>query len=128
MNNSSEQGSMPSCDGLLKKIIKHESEVLTERSACGKRIRLISKEDTGAAAWVHVVDIDGARPHYHKKSTEIYYVLEGEGEILLDNEKKKIFKGSIVQIPPGVAHGAIGKMRVLVIGIPDIDESDIFYI
>ncbi|MCX7872062.1 MAG: cupin domain-containing protein [Verrucomicrobiae bacterium] len=109
-------------------IIKHETDALRERSACGWRIRLISKEDVGAAAWTHVVDIDGAKPHYHKKSLEIYYVLEGEGEIILNEEKKKIFKGSIVQIPPGVIHGAIGKMRVLVIGIPDIDENDIFYV
>ncbi|MFP6901072.1 MAG: hypothetical protein VCA36_09015 [Opitutales bacterium] len=28
---------------------------------------------------------------------------------------------------PGVVHGAIGQMRVLVIGIPDIDDSDVYY-
>lgn len=109
-------------------IIKHESEAFRERSACGWRIRLLSKEDTGAAAWAHVVDIDGARAHYHKKSTEIYYVLDGDGEIILGDKKEKIVKGSIVQIPPGIVHGAIGKMRVLVIGIPDINEDDIFYV
>jgi quercetin dioxygenase-like cupin family protein len=109
-------------------IVKRESEASKERSACGWRLRLISKEDEGAAVWAHVVDIDGAKPHYHKKSTELYYVLEGEGEIILGDKKEKINKGAIVQIPPGVVHGAVGKMRVLVIGIPDIDEKDIFYV
>lgn len=35
-------------------------------------------------------------------------------------------KGSVVHIPPGVVHGARGKMRVLVVGIPDIAEDDCF--
>jgi hypothetical protein len=26
------------------------------------------------AAWVHAVDIDGAREHYHKRGTELYYL------------------------------------------------------
>jgi hypothetical protein len=30
--------------------------------------------------------------------------------------------------PPGVIHGAVGKMRVLVIGIPDIDDSDVYFV
>jgi hypothetical protein len=32
----------------------------------------------------------------------------------------------LVHIPPGVVHGARGKMRVLVVGIPDIAEDDYF--
>jgi hypothetical protein len=27
-----------------------------------------------------------------------------------------------------VVHGAIGKMRVLVVGIPDIDDSDVYFV
>jgi quercetin dioxygenase-like cupin family protein len=37
-------------------------------------------------------------------------------------------KGSIVHIPPGVIHGARGRMRVLVIGVPDIAEDDLFFL
>ena len=33
----------------------------------------------------------------------------------------------MIHIPPGVIHGATGKMRILVVGIPDIDDGDIFY-
>ena len=35
-------------------------------------------------------------------------------------------KGSVVHIPPGVVHGAKGKMRALVVGIPDMAEEDLF--
>lgn len=79
------------------------------------------------AAWAHAVDIDGARPHYHKIATELYYVLEGEGSVLLDGIKEPVKKGSLVHIPPGVVHGAEGRMRVLVVGIPDISDGDLFF-
>ncbi len=110
-------------------LVRHEETAPKERSTCGWRHRLISREDagTGVAAWAHAVDIDGARPHYHKRGTELYYVLEGEGAVLLDGERHAVKKGSLVHIPPGVVHAAEGRMRVLVIGIPDIAEEDLFF-
>jgi mannose-6-phosphate isomerase-like protein (cupin superfamily) len=110
-------------------IVRHEDDCPTERSTCGRRYRLISREDagTGVAAWAHAVDIDGAREHYHKHGTELYYVLEGEGAIRLDGVEHPVRKGSLVHIPPGVVHGAVGRMRVLVVGIPDIADDDLFF-
>ncbi len=109
-------------------LIRHEGHTPRERSTCGWRDRLISHEDASLspAAWIHAVDIDGARLHYHKRATELYYVLEGGGTILLDGAKHPVSKGSLVHIPPGIVHGAVGRMRVLVIGVPDIAEDDYF--
>lgn len=108
--------------------VRHEGHTPRERSISGWRDLLISREDTEhrPAAWVHAVDIDGTKPHYHKRSTELYYVLEGTGEILLDGVVQPVAKGSLLHIPPGVVHGARGQMRVLVVGIPDIAEDDYF--
>ncbi|MHC4673362.1 MAG: cupin domain-containing protein, partial [Planctomycetota bacterium] len=110
-------------------LIRHEGEAPRERSTCGWRDRLVSREDRdkGIAAWAHAVDIDGAKEHYHKIGTELYYVLEGEGVVRLDGVEHPVRKGSLVHIPPGVIHGAVGRMRVLVIGIPDISEEDLFF-
>jgi mannose-6-phosphate isomerase-like protein (cupin superfamily) len=109
-------------------LIRHEGDTERERSACGWRDRLISREDAqvSPAAWAHAVDIDGARLHFHKRSTELYYVLDGGGTVSLDGVEHKVSRGSIVHIPPGVIHGARGRMRVLVIGIPDIADEDYF--
>jgi mannose-6-phosphate isomerase-like protein (cupin superfamily) len=109
-------------------LVRHEGHTPREKSACGWRDRLISQEDANLnpAAWAHAVDIDGAKPHFHKRSTELYYVLDGEGSVHLDGEEHPVQKGSIVHIPPGVVHGATGKMRVLVVGIPDIADDDYF--
>jgi len=112
----------------LVPFVRHEEEAVRERSTCGWRYRLLSAAERGrVAAWVHVVDIDDARPHYHRRATELYYVLEGEGTIWLNGEEYSLRKGSLVHIPPLVVHAAKGRMRVLVMGIPEIAEDDIYF-
>lgn len=109
-------------------LVRHEGNTPRERSTCGWRDRLISVEDEPLkpAAWAHAVDIDGARPHFHKRSTELYYVLSGEGMVVLDGVEHEVKGGSLVHIPPGVVHSAQGRMRVLVVGVPDIADDDYF--
>jgi mannose-6-phosphate isomerase-like protein (cupin superfamily) len=107
--------------------VRHEGEAPREKSTCGFRDLLISRQDDHVAAWVHAVDIDGAKAHYHKRGTELYYVLEGEGDVLLDGDPHPVRKGSLVHIPPGVVHGARGRMRILVVGIPDISDEDLYF-
>jgi mannose-6-phosphate isomerase-like protein (cupin superfamily) len=108
-------------------IVRHEGQAPREKSSCGFRHLLLSRQDDNVAAWVHAVDIDGAREHYHKRSTELYYVLEGEGEVVLDGVVHAVRKGSLVHIPPGVIHGARGRMRILVVGLPDISDEDLYF-
>ncbi len=108
-------------------IIRDEASAPRERSTCGWRHLLLSRDDDNIAAWAHVVDIDGAKEHYHRRGTELYSVLAGEGSIMLDGKEHPLRQGTIVHIPPGVAHGAKGRMRVLVIGIPNIDDDDLYF-
>ena len=88
-------------------LVRHEESAERERSTCGWRHLLLSRQDRdrGLAAWAHAVDIDGAREHYHKVGTELYYVLDGEGSVMLDGVEHPGRTGSIVHIPPGVVHG-----------------------
>lgn len=116
---------IPSPTALL---VRHEGETRRERSTCGWRDLLISRGDENVAAWAHAVDIDGAKLHYHKVATELYYVVDGGGTVSLDGTEQEVRKGSIVHIPPGVVHGARGRMRVLVVGIPNIADDDIFVV
>ena len=109
-------------------LVRHEGQTPRERSACGWRDRLISREDAALnpAAWAHAVDIDGARPHCHKRSTELYYVIDGSGTVTVEGQIHTVEKGSLVHIPPLAVHSAAGRMRVLVVGIPDIADDDYF--
>ena len=87
-------------------IVRHKDEAPRERSTCGWRYRLISREDAGrdVSAWAHVVDIEGSREHYHRAGTELYYVLEGEGTLVCKGRDEPFRPGDVVYIPPGETH------------------------
>jgi len=42
--------------------------------------------------------------HYHGEAEEIYFVLEGEGELELDGKTATLRPGDAVPIPPGTWH------------------------
>ena len=46
-----------------------------------------------------------ASPHYHTNGeTEIYFVLEGSGHVVLGGKERVVKKGDVVVIPPDTAH------------------------
>lgn len=80
---------------------------------------------------MHLVDISAdSQTHYHKRTTEVYYVLEGSGQMELDGERFDISTGDSVLIKPGCRHRAIpaegGVLRVLNCAIPAFDPADEF--
>jgi mannose-6-phosphate isomerase-like protein (cupin superfamily) len=76
---------------------------------------------------IHRTDIAlDARAHYHKQLTEVYYILEcdGDARMELDGQQVPIAAGTCVMIRPLVRHRAVGKMKVLVIVYPKFDPAD----
>src|SRR5438876_11020578 len=72
----------------------------------------------GGQASLHRVEIStDANTHFHKRLTEIYYVLECEpgAAMELDDERVPVRAGTSVYIPPYTRHRAVGKMKVLVV-------------
>ena len=65
--------------------------------------------------------------HYHRKTTEIYVILEGEGHLELDGELIAVKPFSAVMIKPGCRHRGIGKLRLFNISVPRFDPEDFFY-
>ena len=95
---------------------------------CGQ-IRPLLEEKDGAAAEVHHLEITDAKLHYHKRTDEIYYVLDGEGRMRLDDEEIELHKDVVVYVPRGVKHRAWGDLKVLVVCIPrgvlnDVHEAE----
>ncbi|HJQ79310.1 MAG TPA: cupin domain-containing protein [Lacipirellulaceae bacterium] len=91
---------------------------------CGQARRAFVDEPEQVAS-LHVVDISvDARVHYHKRMTEIYYVLEGEGQIELDGERYAVRPGDAILIKPLCRHRAIGRLRVLNVPVPAFDPED----
>lgn len=78
-------------------------------------------------ATVHVTEIKiDAERHYHRKLTEVYYILEcgPDARMELDDEIVPVHPGMCILIPPGVRHRAIGLMKVLIVAQPKFDPTD----
>src|SRR6476659_8601326 len=98
-------------------MMRHKNEVTPWAETCGQ-IRPLIEEKDGAAAEVHHLEITDAKLHYHKRTDEIYYVLEGNGKMVLDGQEIDLQKDVVVYVPRGVKHRAWGKLKVLVVCIP----------
>lgn len=43
-------------------------------------------------------------PHYHPQTEEIYYILEGVGQITIADETREVGPGDAIAIEPGAVH------------------------
>jgi mannose-6-phosphate isomerase-like protein (cupin superfamily) len=108
-------------------MIAQLDEIDAVECPCGASRRAFSTPEN-AVATLHVVDIrKDARTHYHKKMTEIYLVLEGEGHIELDGEMIAVKPMTSVFIKPGCRHRAVGKLRIVVMPVPAFDVDDEYF-
>jgi mannose-6-phosphate isomerase-like protein (cupin superfamily) len=105
-------------------LISRLDQIPPQRCPCGWTRRAFA-ETTDNVASVHVVEIQAdSRTHYHKKMTEIYVVLEGQGEMELDGRRVPVAPLTAIYIKPGCRHRAIGKLKILNIPVPAFDEQD----
>jgi mannose-6-phosphate isomerase-like protein (cupin superfamily) len=69
--------------------------------------------------------------HYHRETEEIYFVLEGTGELEVDGERADVAAGDAVLIPPGEWHqltAARGSpVRILCCCAPAYRHEDTFF-
>jgi mannose-6-phosphate isomerase-like protein (cupin superfamily) len=93
------------------------ADVVPWAETCGQ-IRPLIEEQDGAAAEVHHVEIQDAKLHYHARTDEVYYVIDGQGTMVLDDDEIELHAGVVVYVPRGVKHKAIGKLTVLTVCIP----------
>lgn len=72
----------------------------------------------------------GARttPHKHVATEEIYFILEGEGEMQIDDDQRKVVPGDAIAIPPGsvhqIANSGSGLLRFLCCCAPAYEHDD----
>ena len=93
------------------------AEIQPWAETCGE-IRCIIEEKDGAAGEVHMVQITDAKLHYHERTDEFYYVVDGKGTMLLDGEQIELHRGVVVYVPRGVKHKASGNLTALIVCVP----------
>ena len=69
--------------------------------------------------------------HYHRRSEEIYFVLDGIGEMELDGERRRVVAGDAIAIPPGAWHELRAEgdspLRILCCCAPPYRHEDTFF-
>lgn len=91
---------------MAKSFIVHEADVEAVPLPGGGSFRLLEDSENsaglfGANRLTLAAGADGTRPHHHTKSTEIFYVLDGTMEFLVDGARNAVGKGGLVVVPPG---------------------------
>ncbi|MBM3841475.1 MAG: cupin domain-containing protein [Verrucomicrobia bacterium] len=111
-------------DRAARYLIAQLDQIDPLRCPCGFARRAFATAENSLAS-VHQVDIQlDARTHYHKKMTEIYIVLEGEGAIELDGQTFPVKPMTSIMIKPGCRHRAIGRLKIINVAIPAFDPKD----
>jgi mannose-6-phosphate isomerase-like protein (cupin superfamily) len=99
-------------------------DVAAVKCPCGFSKRAFATPDNNLAT-IHLVDVqEDAQTHYHKKLTEIYLILEGEGFMELDGERHPVKPMTTIMIKPGCRHRAVGKLKIINVAIPAFDPKD----
>lgn len=109
-----------------------EAEVLGKPPV---RVQLLADSSAtgGALSTVRVSlgpGADGARPHHHAGSAEMFYVLDGAVDVLSGTDIVEVMKGDLVVVPPHLAHAfaaARGRSADLLIVIaPGVERFEYF--
>lgn len=113
---------------LREALIRRETEVAHVQDICGL-IRLLTRRDDFAGGNVVTVEMRGAStPHFHKSTTEFYFVIGGPGTIVAGRQVIAANAGTLVLIPPLTAHFVIPRnvMKLVVFAVPAWQKSDEF--
>lgn len=110
--------------------VANEKTAPVLENACGKRgrsIQLVNQKLGGAESVDFHINIirpnSGLGPyHHHSNSDNLYYILEGEAEVLCDGKYVKAGPGEAVYIPRGEKHDVVnvgkGELRLIEVRTP----------
>lgn len=73
---------------------------------------------------------DGAKPHRHANSAELFYLLDGTAQLLSGDQVVTAERGDLVIVPPGLAHAfaaAPGEdADILIVITPGVERFEYF--
>jgi quercetin dioxygenase-like cupin family protein len=73
---------------------------------------------------------DGARPHHHAGSAELFYLLDGTAQLLSGDRVITAERGDLVIVPPGLAHAFAAApghdADILIVITPGVERFEYF--
>jgi quercetin dioxygenase-like cupin family protein len=73
---------------------------------------------------------DGAKPHHHANSAELFYLLDGAAQLLSGERVVTAERGDLVVVPPGLAHAFAAApgadADILIVIAPGVERFEYF--
>ena len=117
-----------------KRIVIHEDEGERVPDICGTAIELINKRTsfpTKVSLAIIILDVGKeSEEHYHKKTEEVYYILQGCGVMIIDGTRYEVKPGHAVFLPLSSSHKIINRadtpLKLVCADSPPFDPNDVF--
>ena len=101
----------------------------------GSTIRVLLDAALGGAANQSLAEAwlepgQSTERHYHARTEEIYVLLDGEGEMEVDGDRRPVGLGDAILIPAGAWHrirAGDGPVRFLCCCAPPYSDTDTFF-
>lgn len=108
--------------------IRRPDEAPTVPCPCGSSNRILTAAD-GLGCSFHITQINDSITHYHIKTTEVYYILEGLGFMELNGQRVEIYPNLVISIEPKTRHRLVSEkgVKTIVFGVPAFDPDDEFF-
>jgi mannose-6-phosphate isomerase-like protein (cupin superfamily) len=110
-----------------------ESETLGHPALATIALLADGSDTAGALSVIQVSlaeGIDGANPHRHVNSAELFYVLDGQADVLAGDHVLQAARGDLVVVPHHMPHAfaaSVGRPAdLLIVLAPGIDRFDYF--
>jgi len=111
----------------LEPLVRYRDETSTVVCPYGEATRIITGGEGGVAN-VHVIKVTRGDRHYHSGYHEVYYVLSGNGDIMLEGNRHRLSPGAVVIIPNGIAHEISADkgdiLEFVIVGSPAMATDD----
>jgi mannose-6-phosphate isomerase-like protein (cupin superfamily) len=109
-------------------IVRRPADAVTVPCPCGQSTRFVTIADTPACNF-HITFIQDSVMHYHKETTEVYYILEGQGKMELNGDTIGVEPGMVIYIEPFTPHRLESKagVRTIVFGVPALKPDDEYF-
>lgn len=111
----------------MRVVARDELQAFTTKD--GSEIREFHHTAAQSLAEASLARGQSTQRHYHRASEEIYVVLEGEGELEIAGERRRVGAGDSALIPAGDWHeiSATSPLRFLCCCAPPYSHDDTFF-
>lgn len=115
----------------IEPLVRYRDETAAVTCPYGEAMRIVTGGEGGVAN-VHVIQVTRGDRHYHSGYHEVYYVLSGNGDIILGEGRYRLRPGAVAVIPEGTAHEIIADegelLEFVIFGSPPMAVDDARFI